>query len=149
MLFSPGGFTEWFQQTEEQTLPGPGTYDCRCRREPGRVYSRMEIRVENRAGPPTVEAPAAFDTAVLDADMVHWPMVLRTWKPGDRFRPLGLSGSKKLQDFFTDSKVPRSERGTVPLLCDQEKICWVVGYRLDDRVKTTAGTKRLLLVRLL
>lgn len=86
-------------------------------------------------------------TALMDADTLRWPLVVRCFVPGDRFRPLGASGSKKLQDFFTDAKVPRRARRRVPLLCDQEKICWVIGYRLDDRVKVTEGTRGVLQVR--
>lgn len=82
----------------------------------------------------------------MDADKVLWPLAVRSWNPGDRFRPLGLHGSKKLQDFFTDSKISRTERARVPLLCDQEKICAVLGRRMDDRVKITPETKRLLVV---
>ncbi len=83
----------------------------------------------------------------LDAESVKWPLFFRFWKDGDRFYPLGLGGSKKLQDFFVDSKVPGRERRRVPLLCDQEKICWVVGYRLDDRVKVTPQTTTYLAYR--
>lgn len=86
-------------------------------------------------------------TVVLDADTVVWPLKVRTFQPGDRFRPLGGPGSKKLQDFFTDAKVLRMARRKIPLLCDREKICWVVGYRLDDRVKLTDGTRTTLEVR--
>lgn len=83
---------------------------------------------------------------MMDADQVNWPLTVRCWKPGDRFRPLGLHGSKKLQDFFTDLKIPRSARGRRPLLCDPEKICAVLGCRLDDRVKIGLETARLLVV---
>lgn len=85
--------------------------------------------------------------AWIDADKIKWPLLIRSWQPGDRFHPLGLGGAKKLQDYFTDSKIPAPERKRIPLLCDQEKICWIVGYRLDDRVKVTRQTKRMLVVR--
>jgi tRNA(Ile)-lysidine synthase len=61
---------------------------------------------------------------------------------------MGLGGSKKLQDFFTDAKIPKEQRCRIPLLCDQEKICWVTGCRLDDRVKITAQTQRVLIVEM-
>lgn len=85
-------------------------------------------------------------TALMDAEALRWPLVVRSFVSGDRFRPLGALGSKKLQDFFTDAKVPRRLRARVPLLCDREKICWVVGYRLDDRVKVTDRTRTMLKV---
>jgi tRNA(Ile)-lysidine synthase len=86
---------------------------------------------------------------VMDLDHVSFPLALRSYKRGDRFRPLGLGGSKKLKDFFIDAKIPRNERWSVPILCSQERIIWVVGHRLDDRVKVTGKTKRLLRLRYL
>jgi tRNA(Ile)-lysidine synthase len=47
-----------------------------------------------------------------------------------------------------DAKVPRSYRDQIPILCDQEKICWIAGYRLDDRVKITPQTKQVLIVEI-
>jgi len=90
--------------------------------------------------------PTAGNLARMDADKIEWPLNVRSWQPGDRFRPLGLGGSKKLQDFFTDEKVPRSRRGKIPLLCDRNGICWVMGYRLDERIRVTAETSRILMV---
>jgi len=84
----------------------------------------------------------------MDADKLKWPLELRFRKPGDRFRPLGMTGSKKLQDFFTDCMVPGEERQKVPLLCDSDKICWVAGMRIDDRVKVEDHTRAILVVRL-
>jgi tRNA(Ile)-lysidine synthase len=92
--------------------------------------------------------PASPDSAWLDADKVHWPLVVRSWRPGDRFRPLGLHGTKKLQDYFVDGKIPRHKRSAIPLLCDQEKICCVIGSRPDDRAKITDGTKVALIVEM-
>jgi tRNA(Ile)-lysidine synthase len=87
--------------------------------------------------------------AFLDADGVHWPLWMRRWRYGDRFQPLGLKGHKKLQDFFVDLKIPRESRGNIPILCDREKVCWIVGYRLDERVKVTTRTRRVLFVEVL
>jgi tRNA(Ile)-lysidine synthase len=60
------------------------------------------------------------------------PLALRGWRPGDRFRPLGMSGEKKLQDFFVDAKVPRQERARIPLLLVGGRIAWVVGQRVAE-----------------
>jgi tRNA(Ile)-lysidine synthase len=122
-----------------QTMSGPGRYR----------FSSFELHLSLRDAPSPVDAGSCRehpDTAWVDAGAIRWPLSLRFWKSGDRFRPLGLKGSKKLQDFFVDSKVPRSQRGRVLLLCDQEKICWVVGHRLDDRVKVTSLTEHVLII---
>jgi tRNA(Ile)-lysidine synthase len=87
--------------------------------------------------------------AVMDPDRISFPLTLRSSKPGDRFRPLGLGGSKKLKDFYIDSKVPKSQRRQIPILCSRDHIIWVVGHRLDDRVKLTSDTSRLLRFRYL
>jgi|WetSurMetagenome_2_1015567.scaffolds.fasta_scaffold01889_5 tRNA(Ile)-lysidine synthase len=127
------------EQYSSRAMSGPGRY-----RFPsfGLALSLTELPAAPTVGP----FPDAPKTMRLDAESVKWPLYLRFWKDGDRFCPLGLGGSKKLQDFFVDSKVPGRERRRVPLLCDQEKICWVVGYRLNDRVKVTPQTKRILVI---
>ena len=52
-----------------------------------------------------------------------------------------MSGTKKLQDFFVDEKIPKGLRDSVPILTDGDEILWVVGYRIDDRFKITEKTK--------
>jgi tRNA(Ile)-lysidine synthase len=83
----------------------------------------------------------------LDLDAVHPPLVVRTRRSGDRFFPLGAPGSKKLSDFLIDAKVDPKTRARVAVLCDQLGPVWVIGHRLDDRVKITALTKRVLHIR--
>lgn len=108
---------------------------------------RMEVE------PFTPDLPVEFSgnplEAIMDLDRVSFPLVLRSCKPGDRFRPLGLGGSKKLKDFFIDTKVARGLRRQIPILCSKDHIIWVVGHRLDDRVKITSDTRRLLRLRYL
>jgi tRNA(Ile)-lysidine synthase len=72
---------------------------------------------------------------VMSAELLTAPLTLRPWWSGDRFRPLGLRGAKKLQDFFVDAKVPRDERGRIPLLVAGGRIAWVVGHRIADEFR--------------
>ena len=97
----------------------------------------------------TPEEPSSDElhTETADADRVRFPLFLRTRVPGDRFRPLGMRRDKRLQDFLVDARVPRIERDRLPLLCDQERIVWVVGVRLSDAVRVTPKTSRLLTLR--
>lgn len=82
---------------------------------------------------------------LVDADLVSQPLMVRNWLPGDRFHPSGMGGqSKKLQDFFTDLKIPITVRSRIPLVVAPEGILWVVGYRQDERWASTATTKRCL-----
>jgi tRNA(Ile)-lysidine synthase len=72
---------------------------------------------------------------ILNSKLLDGPLSLRAWRPGDRFRPLGLPGAKKLQDFFVDAKVRREERGRIPLLVRGEEIAWVVGHRIAEEFR--------------
>jgi tRNA(Ile)-lysidine synthase len=82
--------------------------------------------------------------ASFDLGKVGNKLTVRRRRPGDRFQPLGMSQTKKLQDFMVDSRIPRSWRDRVPLICSPEQILWVVGWRIDDRVKVTESTKQVL-----
>ena len=85
--------------------------------------------------------------ASLDANKVGKKLTVRKRRPGDRFQPLGMSQTKKLQDFMVDSRIPGSWRDRVPLLCSGEQILWVVGWRIDDRFKITDNTKDVLHIK--
>jgi tRNA(Ile)-lysidine synthase len=60
-------------------------------------------------------------------------LTVRAWRDGDRMRPVGLGGSKTLQDLFTDRKVPRALRHTLPVVVSGEEIVWVAGVAVDER----------------
>ncbi|MDP2920224.1 MAG: tRNA lysidine(34) synthetase TilS [Dehalococcoidia bacterium] len=83
-------------------------------------------------------------TEYLDADKAGTELTVRTRRPGDCFQPLGLGAEKKVGKFMIDAHIPRTWRANVPLVCDGEKVLWVVGYRIDERVKVTEKTKRTL-----
>jgi tRNA(Ile)-lysidine synthase len=84
--------------------------------------------------------------AYLDADKVQYPLQARNFHPGDRFIPLGMKGQKKVKDFFIDRKVPRTVRTSTPILLSRDKVLWVCGFRIDERVKVTDQTKKILKV---
>jgi len=83
----------------------------------------------------------------LDAEAVHPPLIARSRRPGDRFFPLGMPGMKKLSDFFIDEKVDADRRERVVVLCDQLGPVWVVPLRIDERVRLTRATRRILRLR--
>jgi tRNA(Ile)-lysidine synthase len=85
----------------------------------------------------------------VDEDRMLFPLVLRHWQPGDRFFPLGMAGKRrKLQDFFSDQKVPREMKARIWILESAGRIVWVVGMRADDRFKIQPDTRRFLEIRL-
>ncbi|UCD80672.1 MAG: tRNA lysidine(34) synthetase TilS [Desulfobacterales bacterium] len=85
----------------------------------------------------------------FDKDILSFPLVIRNFRPGDAFKPLGVGGTQKLKKFFIDKKVPRSERLKCPILLSRGRIIWVVGYRIDESVKVMPSTKNVLKVELL
>jgi tRNA(Ile)-lysidine synthase len=85
----------------------------------------------------------------FDFDKFQEAIFVRNRREGDRFWPLGLSGKKKLKDFFIDCKVERQERDLVPLICDGKEIVWVVGYRISEKYKITDQTEQVLSIKLL
>ncbi|MBA7569863.1 hypothetical protein ES708_11605 [subsurface metagenome] len=86
-------------------------------------------------------------TAYLDLGKSGDKLLVRPRRRGDRFQPLGLSQSKKLGEFMIDAKIPQAWRGRIPLVCSEEQILWVVGWRLDERAKVSRDTKQVLLLR--
>lgn len=88
------------------------------------------------------------NTGHFSLKKVSFPINVRNVKPGDRFKPLGSKGFKKLKDFFIDEKVPRFLRKTVPILECSEGIIWVGGFRIDDRFKVDNREKAFLRIKL-
>ncbi len=81
----------------------------------------------------------------FDADKVGSPVVLRHWQPGDRFQPIGMAQAVKLQDFFTNRKVPREDRHRLIVAATAKgEVFWVEGMRISERFKLTPGTIRRL-----
>lgn len=89
------------------------------------------------------------EAVVMDFDKMVQPLILRSPVAGDRLRPKGLGGSRKVQDLLVDARVPRRERWRVPVLADARGLLWVVGHRLDERVIPNEASRRLLVVRVL
>lgn len=84
----------------------------------------------------------------LNKNAVSGRLALRSWQAGDAIVPLGMKGHKKLQDIFVDEKVPRHWRKNIPILCDEDKILWVAGFKTCDEAKVTKGTKSVITVSL-
>lgn len=82
--------------------------------------------------------------AYLDADKVKGELTVRPTLPGDRFRPFGMKGQKLVSDLLTDLKVNRLERSRQLVVCDEERILWVVGRRVSDDCRVTEQTRRVI-----
>ena len=82
--------------------------------------------------------------ALLDADRLRFPLVLRRWREGDWFIPFGMTGRKKVSDFLVDAKVSLAEKQRQFVLLSGDDIVWLVGRRIDDRYRLTSDTENVL-----
>lgn len=95
------------------------------------------------------EKPADFRpspsplVACLDADRLVFPLIIRPWQLGDRFRPLGMTGSRLVSDLLNDLKLTRPERGQTAVLVSGGQIAWVIGRRIDHRFRITGPTRQI------
>ena len=133
--------------------PLPGKFPIKV---PGKTISpgwKVIARIvrERAASPSLPGAPGTSEgtyqgnlAAYFDLQKTGKKLIVRQRRPGDRFQPLGMSMPKKLYEFMVDAKIPRSWRDRIPIVCSPRQIIWVVGWRIDDRVKTTKASKEIL-----
>jgi tRNA(Ile)-lysidine synthase len=108
---------------------------------PGRArVGGWEVRAELHPGP---VQPAGPDLATLDAESLRGALEVRTWREGDRIRPLGMTGTKTLGDLFTDGHVPRSLRHTLPIVTVDGRVAWVAGVAVSEDFRLNPGAERV------
>jgi tRNA(Ile)-lysidine synthase len=129
--------------------PDPEPYEYPVELETPILIPQAGAWLEARLLPTPPPTPKTTpDCAYLDADAVQGQLIVRNARRGDRFQPLGMPAPKKLSDIFVDRKVPRAERGRLPLLCDAAGILWVPGYTIAARARITPRTTRALHITL-
>ncbi len=125
----------------EHPVPGPGYMEIQ---EIGRAM-RFDFLTRKRKVP-LEDSP---NIALLDFDDLNFPLTIRSFRPGDRFQPLGMEGEKKVKNMFIDCKIPSFQRKRIPLLCQGERLLWVAGVRIDHRARIKPETQRILRVEFL
>ncbi len=127
-----------YRVTEQQAVSGVVDIP-----EAGSRLVLTRLPVEDMEGFPS------GDAAAFDWDKLAFPLKVRNMRPGDRFKPLGMSGTQKLKDFFINNKIQAGQRGRVPLVQSGEQLAWVAGLRMDERFKVTRRTKTVLQAKLI
>ncbi len=104
-----------------------------------------EIDIEELPNFKNIDPTVAF----FDLDRLTLPLAVRNHRPGDRFSPLGLKGTQKVKKYFANLKIPAVKRQKCPLLLSKGRIVWIAGHRIDNAVKVTPQTRRVLKAQLL
>jgi tRNA(Ile)-lysidine synthase len=108
---------------------------------PGRVrLGGWEVRAELHPAPVDPRGP---ELATLDAATLTGPVEVRTWRDGDRMRPLGMDGSKTLGDLFAEGGVARSQRGRVPIVTVAGEVAWIPGIAVGERFRLRSTTEEV------
>lgn len=111
------------------------------------LFAPMDLTVE-KATSKDFEIIKQPNVACVDLDKLEFPLLIRKWQQGDYFQPLGMTGFKKVSDFFIDEKIPVHEKENIWLLCSGNKIVWIIGHRIDNRFKINTETKKILKIEI-
>lgn len=87
--------------------------------------------------------------AFLDGNKLNYPFLIRSWKNGDKFQPLGMKGEKKVSDYLIDNKVPLADKKGVMVLENGETIAWLVGMRISELFKLSDSTTHIIKITFL
>lgn len=107
------------------------------------IKSRIIIKKVDKRG------ASSKNRVYISADEISLPLVIRNRRNGDRIKPFGMSGEKKLKDYFIDKKVPLSERNNIPVFVHNNKIVWIGGYCINEDCRVTANTNKILMLEII
>lgn len=97
---------------------------------------------------PDFVIPREKHVACLDADKVSLPLSIRKWQVGDKFTPLGMKGKKNVSDYLTDRKFNLIQKANQYVACQNNKIVWLVGERIDHAYRVNESSKRAIIIRI-
>ncbi len=110
------------------------------------IASPVSLNFNRFKRPDNYRIPTETKFAVLDFNKIQYPLEVRKWRAGDRFKPLGMDNFKKLSNFFIDYKLSIPDKEAVWIITSGEDIIWVVNHRIDDRFKVDNNTEEILVI---
>ena len=113
-----------------------------------KILKPIKLRFEKIKKTKKFSIPESNTIACLDQAKIKFPLVLRRWEHGDRFIPLGMNQRKKISDFLVDIKVPLTDKENIWVLESNKEIIWLIGMRIDNRVRISEKTKNIFCVEL-
>lgn len=108
--------------------------------------NKLNIQVSLKSN--TSPIPSNQDEAWLDADKIRFPLIVRPWKQGDYFYPLGMNKKKKISKFLIDQKLSKFEKEDQYIIESDKKIIWVIGRRIDERFKVSSKTMKTIRIKI-
>lgn len=128
--------------------PGPfNNAETYALSDAGRIEKEKGILIEIVDNSPEFEFDRSGKTAYFDADATGDRLTVRHWRQGDRFRPFGMKGTKKLSDYFNDRKFSLMQKLSTPIVEMQGRIVWIAGERAADDFRVTPSSRRILTMR--
>lgn len=107
------------------------------------INEPVHLTFQSLTNSPGFEISKATDTIHIDAELLTYPLTIRKWRKGDTFQPFGMTQSKKVSDYFINSKVNLFQKKNSWLLISGEKIVWIIGMRMDNRFRISDKTRKI------
>ncbi len=105
----------------------------------------IDLKLEVLQAP--VEIKPSGNVAYINADKVQGKLRIRKWREGDWFIPFGMNGKQKISDYFINNKFSLKDKEDTWLLCDAEKVVWIIGHRSDNRYRVDSGTRNIYVIK--
>ena len=119
----------------------PDIFSYRLIKEGSIITDEWKLSIQKAKKPSENKLKERQNIQFADNEKITFPLIIRSWRKGDVFYPLGMHGKQKISDYFVNLKIPLRKKTNIPIVECDNKIIWVAGLRLDDRVKITDKTK--------
>lgn len=113
------------------------------------IHMPVNLELHSETWSPQYSFSPDPEVACLDAEKLSFPLMIRHWRHGDYFRPLGMENMMKVSDFFVNSRMSIPEKENTWLLVSEGRIAWIIGRRIDHRFRITESTRSILCIRLI